>query len=269
MFVSMWHVEAANIKVFSVLQLQFGPQYLAVCGQFRLFNRVSACYVSLAVGTRIIRLLSKFIGRRFPVDVKKYGRWAVVTGCTEGIGKSYALQLAEKGIDMVLVSRNPQKLSAVAEHIVQQYQVSVKVITADFRNTDVYDGIKKQLSGLDIGILVNNVGIINLLTPGYFCDADDFEQFHRDIVNVNVLSYLMMTGIVLPEMLERKRGAIINISSIAGLRPMPFSSVYSATKSYRKKFRLSAGGDPGHDPDRYDGTALQGDQHRKLFLRQG
>ncbi|XP_076472174.1 very-long-chain 3-oxoacyl-CoA reductase-like [Babylonia areolata] len=156
----------------------------------------------------------------------------MVTGCTEGIGKSYAFQLAEKGMDIVLVSRNPQKLSAVAEKIVKQFQVSVKVIVADFKKTDIYDSIKQQLTGLDIGVLVNNVGMLNRRTPGYFCEADDFDQFNRDIVNVNVLSCVMMTGIVLPDMLKRKRGVIINISSGSGLRPMPFFSIYSATKAF-------------------------------------
>ncbi|XP_076471862.1 very-long-chain 3-oxoacyl-CoA reductase-like [Babylonia areolata] len=137
-------------------------------------------------------------------------------------------------MDIVLISRNPQKLSAVAEQIVQQFQVSVKVITADFKKTDIYDNIKQQLTGLDIGVLVNNVGMGTPLN--YLCEIDDFEQLYRDVVNVNVLSAVMMTGIVLPDMVQRKRGAIINVSSAAGLRPAPFITVYSATKVFLRYF---------------------------------
>ncbi|XP_076471904.1 very-long-chain 3-oxoacyl-CoA reductase-like isoform X2 [Babylonia areolata] len=190
---------------------------------------VSAGYVALRVCSHILRVTYRAVRRCFPVDPKHYGRWAVVTGSTDGIGKSYALQLAEKGMDIVLISRNPQKLSAVAEQIVQHFQVSVKVITADFKKTDIYDNIKQQLTGLDIGVLVNNVGMVDRQFQ-YFCESDDFEQQNRDTVNVNVLSCVMMTSIVLPEMVQRKRGAIINLSSVFGLRPSPFMTVYSATK---------------------------------------
>ncbi|XP_076471367.1 very-long-chain 3-oxoacyl-CoA reductase-like [Babylonia areolata] len=197
---------------------------------------VSAGYVALRVCSHILRVTYRAVRRCFPVDPKHYGRWAVVTGSTDGIGKSYAFQLAEKGMDIVLISRNPQKLSAVAEQIVQQFQVSVKVITADFKKTDIYDSIKQQLTGLDIGVLVNNVGMDNPRTPCYFCETEDFEQFNRNIINVNVLSCVMMTGVVLPDMVQRQRGAIINVSSIAGLRPLPFYQIYSATKAFMRFF---------------------------------
>ncbi|KAL8601932.1 hypothetical protein ACOMHN_008424 [Nucella lapillus] len=202
-----------------------------------ILGALGVCYVGFTVGSLLLRVAWRTIGRKFlPVDVKQYGRWAVVTGCTDGIGKCYALELAEKGMDIVLISRNPQKLSAVEEDIVSQYLVSVKVITADFKETDIYDKIKKQLSGLDIGILVNNVGMAIRENPCYFCEADDFEQSNRDLVNVNVLSSVMMTSIVLPGMLERKRGAIVSLGSTAGMRPMPFLSTYSATKGFVRFF---------------------------------
>ncbi|XP_076471430.1 very-long-chain 3-oxoacyl-CoA reductase-B-like isoform X2 [Babylonia areolata] len=139
-------------------------------------------------------------------------------------------------MDIVLISNDPQKLSEVAEQIVQQFQVSVKVITADFKKTDIYDSIKQQLTGLDIGVLVNNVGINNRRYPCYFLEAEDFEQYNTDIIQVNVLSCVKMTALVLPDMLKRRRGTIINVASIAALRPLAFGSVYCATKAFVRFF---------------------------------
>ncbi|XP_076452522.1 very-long-chain 3-oxoacyl-CoA reductase-like [Babylonia areolata] len=224
--------EGEVVKKKTNMASYFGEYTDSLC----VLGAVSMCYVALKVCSLILRVAYRTVRRCFPVDPKQYGRWAVVTGSTDGIGKSYALQLAEKGMDIVLISRNPQKLSDVAKQIVDQYRVSVKVIAADFTKTDIYDNIKQQLTGLDIGVLVNNVGMVNPRLPCYFCETEDFEQFNRDIINVNILSCVMMTGLVLPDMLQRKRGAIINLSSIAGLRPLACYQIYAATKAFVRFF---------------------------------
>ena len=93
--------------------------------------------------------------------VSRYGEWAVVTGCTQGIGKSYVKQLAKRGMDIVLVSRSEEKLEAVAQEIRTTYGVETLVIVADFTDAGIIptivDKIKK--SEIDVGVLVNNVGI--------------------------------------------------------------------------------------------------------------
>ncbi|KAK7098845.1 very-long-chain 3-oxoacyl-CoA reductase-like [Littorina saxatilis] len=207
--------------------------YLGSCKDyFAIVGAVCCGLIVFKVGKKIFSIGLRAIRRSFPVDLPKHGRWAVVTGCTDGIGRCYALQLAEKGMDVVLISRNPQKLSNVQREIEKNSKSQVKVIVADFKKTDIYEKIKQQLEGLDIGILVNNVGMLNARSPDYHCDAEDFEQFNKDIINVNILSCVMMTGIALPGMLERQRGVIINIGSGAGVRPLPFFSIYSATKAF-------------------------------------
>ena len=85
-------------------------------------------------------------------DLRKYGDWAVVTGCTDGIGLQYALQLAAKGFNIVLISRSEEKLEAVSKQITEKFNVKTKIIVYDFAKVDGYENIAKELEDLDIGI---------------------------------------------------------------------------------------------------------------------
>ena len=159
----------------------------------------------------------------------RYGSWAVVTGCTDGIGREYARQLARNGLNVVLISRSKEKLDALSREIMTEFGVKTKVIVVDFSGgLPVYRGLKEEVNELDIGILINNVGIVQPIE--YFLDTKP--DLFSEILNVNCLSVLMMTQIILPGMLSRKKGAIVNISSFAGQIPVPFLQVYSATKSF-------------------------------------
>lgn len=94
----------------------------------------------------------------------------------------------------------------------------------------IYDKIRQQLEGLEIGVLVNNVGI-SYDHPEYFVElTQEKPNFMRDIVEANINSVTHMTSLVLPAMASRKKGVIINISSTAGVIPNPLLSIYSATK---------------------------------------
>jgi len=157
--------------------------------------------------------------------------WAVVTGASDGIGKSFATQLAKNGFNIVLISRTESKLIQVAEEIGKTTKVSTKVIAIDFSNAQdsTYNKLFKELSELDIGILVNNVGY-NLDYPQYFNEVN--EQQIINVLEVNVKATTRVTYCVLPLLLKRKKSLVINLSSMAALFPTPLLSVYSATKSY-------------------------------------
>jgi len=168
-------------------------------------------------------------------DLKKYGKWAIVTGCTDGIGAAVAEELSAKGFSMVLISRTQSKLEEQAKLLATKYKVETKILALDFSTEDlsVFEGVKKLITGLDVGILVNNVGMSYDHAEFYHMLAQDKIE---KIIRINVFGTTHMTYLTLPGMIERKRGAIINISSASGSLGEPMYAVYSATKGFVNNF---------------------------------
>ncbi len=167
---------------------------------------------------------------------KKYGLWAVVTGSTDGIGKAMAFELARKGHNLVLISRSKDKLDSCRDEIITKYpKVEVKILAVDCGKFDEASRkvVSTFLNGLDIGVLVNNVGISYPFTK-YFHELEDINV--EQLMSLNVNSTTWMTRIVLPGMVERKRGSIVNIGSAAGVSTSPLLAQYGAAKSYITMF---------------------------------
>ncbi|KAK0141808.1 Very-long-chain 3-oxoacyl-CoA reductase-A [Merluccius polli] len=159
------------------------------------------------------------LGNGRMVSPAKLGQWAVVTGATDGIGKAYAEELARRGFNIVLISRSQEKLDD------SKCEVQTKTIAADFSATDIYPKIEEGLAGLEIGILVNNVGV-SYGYPEYFLSIPNLDSFVNTMINVNIASVCRMTTMVLPRMVERKTGAILNISSASALSPAPLLTAF-------------------------------------------
>ncbi|XP_032874671.1 testosterone 17-beta-dehydrogenase 3 [Amblyraja radiata] len=146
------------------------------------------------------------------------------------------LQLAKRGLNIVLISRSYEKLQKVADEIEQATGRNVKIIQANFSNTDIYQHIEENLRGLEVGILINNVGIIQEPNPCRFLEMNDMDKTINDMIAVNVVSVVKMTQLVLPMMKDRQKGLILNISSGVANIPCPFFSLYSSTKIFIERF---------------------------------
>ena len=104
---------------------------------FEYFGLLVFGYVTLKLALKILNNLGTFLLRTGSVNLKNYGSWAVITGCTDGIGKAYAEQLAKRGLNVVLISRTLEKLQEQAKHIKEKYSVETKIIAADFTGTKI------------------------------------------------------------------------------------------------------------------------------------
>ncbi|TAQ83782.1 hypothetical protein B7494_g7897 [Chlorociboria aeruginascens] len=172
------------------------------------------------------------------------GTWAVVTGASDGLGKEYALQLAAKGFNIVLVSRTESKLQALADEIDHKYASSIKtkILPMDFaRNDDAdYAKLKALIDGLDVGILINNVGqshsipVPFLLTP---------KEEMKNIITINCIGTLKITQIIAPGMVQRKRGLILTMGSFGGLGPTPLLATYSGSKAFLQQWSTALAGE--------------------------
>jgi len=175
----------------------------------------------------------------FGINYKeKYGEWAVITGCTQGIGKCYAEELAQKGMNIVLISRTQSKLEEAATELNRKYGVQTKVIVADFADPDVLPRIIEDLEkfNIDVGVLVNNVGMLGEhFMP--FLELD--EKTVIGMINVNILATTVLCHKLLPKMRAKGKGAVINLSSTAAYVFSPYLAVYTATKNYMSAFTVA------------------------------
>lgn len=155
------------------------------------------------------------------------GKTALITGAGRGIGRATAIAFAKEGIHVGLLGRSMENLEAVAAEL-KEFGVKVSLASADVSNMEsvnqAVDKIRGELGSIEI--LVNNAGISKF---GHFLELDP-EEWAR-IMQVNVMGVYYVTRAVLPEMIEREAGDIINISSSAGQKGAPITSAYSASKA--------------------------------------
>lgn len=167
-----------------------------------------------------------------PIDLTPFkSKWTVITGCTDGIGEAYTDELAaSRGLrKFLLIARNPQKLDRVADRLRKQFNCEVRTFVHDFESTE-HRKLSNELAEIDadIGILINCAGIAAERVANF---AELPEGLSSKILQVNLMSTVKMIELVLPGMLKRNKGIVVNFSSILGWRPYPYLSTYPASKA--------------------------------------
>lgn len=154
---------------------------------------------------------------------------ALITGASGGIGLELALVFAEHGFDLLVVARREAQLEALAERCRKQHGVAVQALPMDLLAPDAAAKLVGQLEddGLRVDVLVNNAGLNEV---GSFADIGI--DSHERLIQLNVAVLTSLTHRLLPAMLERGRGRILNVASTSSFQPVPSMALYAASKAF-------------------------------------
>ena len=162
--------------------------------------------------------------------------YALVTGASRGLGKYFAVVLAQRKENLVLVARSNDTLEEVAEKLRPAHEISVETISIDLARSNAGRDLARELRerNVTIDLLVNNAG---------FGDQGEFVKLsierQLEMIRLQNSTVVELTHELLPAMIEQGRGGIINVSSMAGFQPIPYATIYSATKSFLTTFSLA------------------------------
>ena len=158
---------------------------------------------------------------------------ALVTGASAGLGVEFAKLLAKDGYDLVLVARRLDRLEELAKSLQSQHGITTYCVSVDLSLPDAAVTVDKYLKDhqLQVEVLINNAGFGAL---GQFVDIDLQEQLRMIQVNVSTLVHL--TGLLLPGMIARGKGRVMNVASTAAFQPGPLMAMYYATKAFVLSF---------------------------------
>ncbi len=163
--------------------------------------------------------------------IKKYGKWAIVTGASSGIGLELATQLADAGFNLVINSRHFEKLRSVEKDLLSRHQIEILIVDADVSESAGVDKIIHATQGLDIGLLIPSAGYG---TSGLFLDASIHSEIN--MLRVNCEAVLSLTHYFSQKFKQQKRGGIIFLSSLVAFQGVPYAAHYAATKAYIQSF---------------------------------
>ncbi|MEE9351032.1 MAG: SDR family oxidoreductase [Thiotrichaceae bacterium] len=158
---------------------------------------------------------------------KKYGSWGLVTGASSGIGEEYAKQLAAKKMNIILVARRQDRLETLAKELENKYEIETKVIIADLTTDKGLQAVIDGADELQVGLLINNAGIED---SGHFLTTSIDKAV--DTLSLNCKAPLVLTHHFAKDMIKRKRGGIIFMSSLVAFQGTPYIANYAATKAY-------------------------------------
>ncbi|PSB42775.1 oxidoreductase [filamentous cyanobacterium Phorm 6] len=158
---------------------------------------------------------------------------ALITGASGGIGAAFAVELAQRQHNLILVARSEAKLQQLAAQLQQEFNILVEIIVQDLTapgaTTAVFDAVVQKCWTVDL--LVNNAGFGDY---GAFADRPLAKQV--EILQLNIVALVELSHLFLLGMRQRKSGSIINVASIAAFQPMPYLSIYAASKAFVLSF---------------------------------
>ncbi len=162
--------------------------------------------------------------------------YALITGASSGIGKCFAEALGARKHNLVLVARSRAKLQVLAEDLHSRHGIEAVTLDADLSVPGSASALAGRLADekIDVDLLVNNAGFG---ARGEFWKLPLDRQ--QEMLRLNIFAVLELTHRLLPAMMERRRGGVINVSSTAGFQPVPYTSVYGATKAFVTSFSMA------------------------------
>src|SRR3989454_9952516 len=160
-------------------------------------------------------------------------KWTIITGASSGIGRALAFEFAGGGFNVVLIARNKTALAEVAAECSRRSGVETEIVSTDLSDTNALDDFISALSSESrrYEVLVNNAGFG---IHGDFASTDIEENVR--LLNVQLTAAIRLTSAVLPAMVERRSGRILNVASVYSFSPVPFQSVYGACKAFLLSF---------------------------------
>ncbi|OJZ66241.1 hypothetical protein BRW65_27235 [Mycobacterium paraffinicum] len=161
------------------------------------------------------------------INTHRFGPWAVVTGASSGIGQEFVRQLADAGINVVLVARRLAALQELGAAIADRYGVAYRAVGVDLSDPGALTPIIEATKDIDVGLLVSNAGAA---LPGPFLDSDLLMQ--RAILRLNTAAHLDLTHHFGERLARRGRGGIVLVSALGAIHGVPYLAHTAATKAY-------------------------------------
>jgi uncharacterized protein len=165
------------------------------------------------------------------IDLRRYGPWAVVAGGSEGLGSSFAEQLAEGGMNLILVGRNPESLALTADRV-RSKSVEVRSLALDLLAPEMVQRIQEVSADVEVGLLIVNAGANNYASVFVESDLDEVVP----VVELNTVTRLRLAHHFGQGMMCRRRGGMVFVGSIGGYRGSPWNGYYSAAKAFGRIF---------------------------------
>jgi len=158
---------------------------------------------------------------------ERYGSWAVVAGASEGLGAAFARSIAAQGVNLILLARRADALQATADTLRTAYNVQVQTVPLDLASPDVQAEFERCIAGREIGLLVYNAAYSKIGSYEQMSVEDKLRH-----IAVNCESPVILSSMLVPQMVERKRGGLIFMASVVGMSGTELLSMYAATKAF-------------------------------------